>query len=535
MWYGPGTGRQAAFAGNRLAGPARECRCHTLSSDFFNRQLAFRATPAEKKREQATNAADIGETGHVQLPLNSRVRAVRSLCVMIMRDALCSIGFSVVWLTFGGCGVPQESGAVATTEPTSKVSAPIFSPPGGSFSVSVDVAIISDTPGAVIVFSLDGGATTAVHDGPIRLTETTEIRAVAGKAGMIDSDTMSVTFTKSDVADTSTDDADPEGDTPDNGGEDGGVVDESEPDVGTNGDEPIDGAGSASALIDASGGEIAIDGARLAVPPNGVPDGEATEFSVSIVPDPPGDVPDGGVIVGTAYGFGPENVLLDAPAAITLDRPPEIDAIEQLLLLRHNGLDWEFLGGGTVEGTSVGASSTVGHVTSLSIVVWVRPGEDWIDGLAHVRFVNESARWVTLSIASFVPETPDRFPQTISPRWALHTAPSGDSVWPSEITATLPAGTYRFVYETADAATGDRTCADDAPAVTFPAIGADEPVVFVIVPPGANETPEACEPSPNCTDTCPFANDGVCDDGGPGAAFDVCVLGADCIDCGPRE
>jgi len=35
-----------------------------------------------------------------------------------------------------------------------------------------------------------------------------------------------------------------------------------------------------------------------------------------------------------------------------------------------------------------------------------------------------------------------------------------------------------------------------------------------------------------CTGTCAFAFDGVCDDGGPGAAFVECDLGTDCSDCG---
>lgn len=37
-----------------------------------------------------------------------------------------------------------------------------------------------------------------------------------------------------------------------------------------------------------------------------------------------------------------------------------------------------------------------------------------------------------------------------------------------------------------------------------------------------------------CTNTCSSANDGDCDDGGPGAEYDVCSLGTDCGDCGER-
>jgi cytochrome c len=37
-----------------------------------------------------------------------------------------------------------------------------------------------------------------------------------------------------------------------------------------------------------------------------------------------------------------------------------------------------------------------------------------------------------------------------------------------------------------------------------------------------------------CTNTCQYAGDGECDDGGPGADFSLCALGSDCMDCGAR-
>lgn len=44
----------------------------------------------------------------------------------------------------------------------------------------------------------------------------------------------------------------------------------------------------------------------------------------------------------------------------------------------------------------------------------------------------------------------------------------------------------------------------------------------------------ACKDEKLCDNTCPFANDGVCDDGGEGSAGHVCQFGADCNDCGER-
>jgi len=37
-----------------------------------------------------------------------------------------------------------------------------------------------------------------------------------------------------------------------------------------------------------------------------------------------------------------------------------------------------------------------------------------------------------------------------------------------------------------------------------------------------------------CDDTCQYANDGACDDGGSNSSFSVCSLGTDCTDCGAR-
>uniref|UniRef100_A0A7S2CHA0 Peptidase S1 domain-containing protein n=1 Tax=Haptolina brevifila TaxID=156173 RepID=A0A7S2CHA0_9EUKA len=37
---------------------------------------------------------------------------------------------------------------------------------------------------------------------------------------------------------------------------------------------------------------------------------------------------------------------------------------------------------------------------------------------------------------------------------------------------------------------------------------------------------------PHCRNTCEYASDGACDDGGPGSEFAACGVGSDCSDCG---
>ena len=55
-------------------------------------------------------------------------------------------------------------------------------------------------------------------------------------------------------------------------------------------------------------------------------------------------------------------------------------------------------------------------------------------------------------------------------------------------------------------------------------------------PPGQTAPPDDTVTDADiCFDTCQFANDGVCDDGGSGSAFFECDFGTDCSDCGPRD
>jgi hypothetical protein len=60
---------------------------------------------------------------------------------------------------------------------------------------------------------------------------------------------------------------------------------------------------------------------------------------------------------------------------------------------------------------------------------------------------------------------------------------------------------------------------------------------------GTCEDPMLCDrvagscvmaPDAMCNNTCSTSGDNECDDGGEGSLFDVCELGSDCADCGPR-
>ena len=53
--------------------------------------------------------------------------------------------------------------------------------------------------------------------------------------------------------------------------------------------------------------------------------------------------------------------------------------------------------------------------------------------------------------------------------------------------------------------------------------------------PTPSPTPPPTPPRPTCClNTCAFANDAVCQDGGPGSVDSSCGMGTDCDDCGVR-
>ena len=85
---------------------------------------------------------------------------------------------------------------------------------------------------------------------------------------------------------------------------------------------------------------------------------------------------------------------------------------------------------------------------------------------------------------------------------------------------------------------GDGACDDGGPGAAFAlcSLGTDCDDCGARdgeTPPAGGE-PNMNPPDPGCSNECTFAGDGACDDGGPGAEFDLCPLGTDCDDCGQR-
>jgi hypothetical protein len=78
------------------------------------------------------------------------------------------------------------------------VAPPVFSLPGGTYATHLRLTMLSATPGATLHFTIDGSAPTAtspIYGGPIELSATTTVKALALKTGMTGSTTTSATYT----------------------------------------------------------------------------------------------------------------------------------------------------------------------------------------------------------------------------------------------------------------------------------------------------------------------------------------------------
>jgi hypothetical protein len=93
---------------------------------------------------------------------------------------------------------------------------PTFNPPAGTYTGSISVALSTATSGATIHYTTNGSVPTTaspVYAGPIPVTQTTTIRAMAAASGMTDSAVASATYTISISQQTATPSFSPQGGT----------------------------------------------------------------------------------------------------------------------------------------------------------------------------------------------------------------------------------------------------------------------------------------------------------------------------------
>ncbi|HOT78328.1 MAG TPA: chitobiase/beta-hexosaminidase C-terminal domain-containing protein, partial [Candidatus Wallbacteria bacterium] len=94
-------------------------------------------------------------------------------------------------------GLVNSDIAVAAYTVQPKAAKPQLIPPGGVYNSARSVTITTATAGAAVKYTLDGtepSASSATYSGAINVSAATEIRAIAVKSGMLNSDTARETY-----------------------------------------------------------------------------------------------------------------------------------------------------------------------------------------------------------------------------------------------------------------------------------------------------------------------------------------------------
>jgi len=88
---------------------------------------------------------------------------------------------------------------VTITPAVSQVATPGFSPAGGTFASAQSVTITTSTSGATIRYTTDGSTPSStvgtVYSGPVSISATTTLKAIAYKSGMSDSSVATASYT----------------------------------------------------------------------------------------------------------------------------------------------------------------------------------------------------------------------------------------------------------------------------------------------------------------------------------------------------
>ena len=106
--------------------------------------------------------------------------------------------YVTIYQTLSGKLVAQYKYGMDGSAPVQQVAAPTFDPAGGNYTTAQNVTIACATAGADIYYTLDGSNPTTSstkYTGPIAVSTTTTIKAIAVKSGMSNSVVASATYT----------------------------------------------------------------------------------------------------------------------------------------------------------------------------------------------------------------------------------------------------------------------------------------------------------------------------------------------------
>ncbi|GHF65731.1 hypothetical protein FHX82_006076 [Amycolatopsis bartoniae] len=104
------------------------------------------------------------------------------------------------WFTYEKSGPQYDSPHYTYTQGSGStaVAAPTFSPGGGTFATAQTVTLSTGTSGAQIRYTVDGSTPTAsssLYSGPLTVSKTTTVKAIATKSGLANSAVASATYT----------------------------------------------------------------------------------------------------------------------------------------------------------------------------------------------------------------------------------------------------------------------------------------------------------------------------------------------------
>ena len=106
--------------------------------------------------------------------------------------------YVTIYQTLSGKLVAQYKYGMDGSAPVQQVAAPTFDPAGGTYTTAQNVTIACATAGADIYYTIDGSNPTTSstkYTGPIAVSATTTIKAIAVKSGMSNSVVASATYT----------------------------------------------------------------------------------------------------------------------------------------------------------------------------------------------------------------------------------------------------------------------------------------------------------------------------------------------------
>ena len=118
----------------------------------------------------------------------------QSLTARVAEDG----SYATIYQTLSGKLVAQYKYGMDGSAPVQQVAAPTFTPAAGTYTAAQNVTIACATSGADIYYTLDGSnpsTSSTKYTGPIAISATTTVKAIAVKSGMTNSVVASATYT----------------------------------------------------------------------------------------------------------------------------------------------------------------------------------------------------------------------------------------------------------------------------------------------------------------------------------------------------